>query len=161
MNARPELRLLREQAEEADRLHLKSRELLVSAVRAGAAAGLSQRDIASAVGRSQPEVSRLLRFHGRTVLAHRLTRKRADVLTIAARHGASNVRVFGSVSKGADRDGSDIDLLVDLTEETSLFGLSRLEGDLSELLGVPVDVVPASGLRPHLADEVLRGAVPL
>ncbi len=59
---------LQAEARAADLLYVRSRKILVDAVRAGIKAGLSQRDIAEAVGRSQPEVSRLVRFHGQTPL---------------------------------------------------------------------------------------------
>ncbi|MBT2516662.1 nucleotidyltransferase family protein [Streptomyces sp. ISL-90] len=152
---------LRADAHAADELHERSRTLLVGAVRAGAAAGLSQRQIAAAIGRSQPEVSRLLRFHGGSELGRKLTRNRKAILEFAARRGIRNVRVFGSVARGSDRPDSDIDLLVDLAPGTGLFALARLENDLSELLHAKVDVVPARTLREHVAERVLGEAVPL
>lgn len=152
---------LRRQSREADDLHERSRRMLVDAARAGARADLSQREIASAIGRSQPEVSRLLRFHGTTELGRRLTRNRAQVIQLARAHGAENLRVFGSVGRSADTPESDIDLLADLRAGTSLFDIARIERELGDLLGVPVDLVPADSLRGHLADEVLREAVPL
>jgi predicted nucleotidyltransferase len=152
---------LRADAQAADKLHERSRTLLVEAVRSGAAAGLSQREIAAAIGRSQPEVSRLLRFHGASQLGRKLTSNRKAILELAASRGIRNVRVFGSVARGTDRRGSDIDLLVDLPAGTSLFSLARLENDLAELLGANVDVVPARTLREHLAERVLNEAVPL
>jgi predicted nucleotidyltransferase len=145
----------------ADELHARSRELLISAARAGTAAGLTQREIAAALRRSQPEVSRLLRFHGSTDLGRRLARRRAEVLTVLKRYGATNPRVFGSVARGTDRPGSDIDLLVDLPRELSLFTLARLERDLSEILDAPVDVVTASTLRDPVAESARQDAVPL
>ena len=152
---------LRTQARAADELHERSRTLLINAVRAGASAGLSQREIANAVGRSQPEVLRLLRFRGTTELGRRLTHNRKSILDLAAARGIRNVRVFGSVAKGTDRDGSDVDLLVDVPADTSLFALARLESDLEVLLGAKVDVVPAGSLRTNLAQGVLSKAVPL
>lgn len=152
---------LRAEAASADELHRRSRAQLVGAVRTGAAAGLSQREIAEAIGRSQPEVSRLLRFHGRSELGRRLGANRSSVVRIAGDHGARNVRVFGSVARGTDDDRSDVDLLVDLDEGTGLFSLARLEVELAELLGTHVDVVPARSLRSNVADQVLSEAVPL
>lgn len=152
---------LRADARAADELHERSRTLLVDAVRAGAAAGLSQRQIAAAIGRSQPEVSRLLRFHGASELGRKLTRNRKAILELAASRGTRNVRVFGSVARGDDRPDSDIDLLVDVASGTGLFALARLENDLAELLHAKVDVVPARTLREHLAERVLSEAVPL
>ena len=135
--------------------------MLVDAVRDGAAAGLSQREIASAIGRSQPEVSRLLRFHGSTPLGRKLVRTGTDPGLIAATYGVRNIRVFGSVARGTMRSGSDIDLLVDLPDGIGLFALARLENELADLLDAPVDVVPAARLRAHLATQVLEEAVPL
>ena len=86
------VRRLQSDARMADELHARSRELLISAARAGTAAGLTQREIAAALQRSQPEVSRLLRFHGSTDLGRRLARRRAEVLTVLKRYGATNPR---------------------------------------------------------------------
>jgi uncharacterized protein len=152
---------LRADARAANELHERSRTLLVDAVRTGAAAGLSQREIAAAIGRSQPEVSRLLHFHGTSNLGRRLTRNRKKILEAIAAYGIRNVRVFGSVARGTDGPDSDIDLLVDLPAGTSLFTLARLENDLADLLGTKVDVVPAGNLREHLVDRALSEAVPL
>ncbi|MEO9104613.1 MAG: nucleotidyltransferase domain-containing protein [Terrimesophilobacter sp.] len=148
-------------ARRADELHAASRALLVSAARAGAVAGLSQREIASAIGRSQPEVSRLLRFQGRSPAGRTLARNRTAVIRIAAGHGVRNIRVFGSVANGTDSLTSDIDLLADLPQGMSLFELARLENELANHLGRQVDVVPAGSLREHAAARVLGEAVPL
>jgi uncharacterized protein len=152
---------IRDDARAADELHERSRRMLVGAARAGASAGLTQRQISEAIGRSQPEVSRLLRFHGRTILGRALEANRMTVIRAAAKAGAKNVRVFGSVSRGDDTAGSDIDLLVDLSPDVGLFALGRLEATLSDILGAPVDVVPASGLRSHLREQVLAEAASL
>ena len=152
---------IRDDARAADKLHERSRKVLVESVRAGAAAGLSQRQIAEAIGRSQPEVSRLLRFRGVTELGRRVERNRAVLLKLLSAHGARNVRVFGSVSRGEDTLGSDVDLLVDFREPLSLFALVRLESSAAELLGASVDIVPASGLRANIAERALAEAVPL
>ncbi|MCX7523437.1 nucleotidyltransferase family protein [Microbacterium sp. STN6] len=152
---------LRADGRAADELHERSRFLLVQAVRKGAAAGLSQREIADAVGRSQPEVSRLLRFHGTSELGRRVARNRKSILKRASAHGVRNVRIFGSVARGVDGPQSDIDFLVDVPAGTSLFSLARLENELAELLGRDVDVVPAGTLRYNLSERVLTEAVPL
>ena len=65
-----------------------------------------------------------------------LAAHRDKLLAIAAGHGASNLRVFGSVVKGIDKEGSDIDLLVDVRKGTSLFGLAGLQLDMEEALGI-------------------------
>jgi len=86
---------------------------------------------------------------------------RAEILRLADSHGASNVRVFGSVARGEDTADSDVDLLVDLAPGTGLVGLGRLERDLRTLLHADVDVVPADSLKPGVASEAIRSAVPL
>ncbi len=149
------------EALEADKLHERSRAMLVSAVRAGAQAGLSQRAIASAIGRSQPEVSRLLRFHGATPRGRALAENRQLVLRLIRSHGGRNPRVFGSVAQGTDTEESDIDLLVDFDRAMSLFDVAGLECKIQEVLGTPVDVVPASSLRANVKTHVLSEAVPL
>jgi uncharacterized protein len=149
------------QAREADELHNRSRRLLVDSVRTGAAAGLSQRAIARAIGRSQPEVSRLLRFHGTTALGRRLHLNRSRILQKLADAGGSNVRVFGSVARGDDRPDSDVDLLVDFAEPPSLFMLGRLEAQMGDLLGASVDIVPADALKPHITDTAVKEAIAL
>jgi predicted nucleotidyltransferase len=73
--------------------------------------------------------------------------RRDQVLAIASRHHASRVRLFGSAARGEDGPDSDIDLLVDFDEDSSLFDLVRLSRDLEALLGRPVDVVSVGGLR--------------
>ena len=153
--------ILTVKAREADELHTQSRAMLVNAVRDGAAAGLSQREIGSAIGRSQPEVSRLLRFQGITPRGQVLAKNRPLVLRIIRSHGGRNTRVFGSVAEGVDNEESDIDLLIDFDQGTGLFDLARLERKLQEALGCPVDVVPASNLHPNVQARVLREAVPL
>jgi predicted nucleotidyltransferase len=152
---------LQAEARAADLLYSRSRKILVDAVRAGIKAGLSQRDIAAAVGRSQPEVSRLIRFQGQTPLGKKLRKHRSEVIKIAKSHGARDLKVFGSVVTGKEHEGSDIDLLVTFDKGVTLMGIVRLEFALGELLGVDVDVVGEKSLRPFLRDRVLGEAVPL
>ncbi len=73
--------------------------------------------------------------------------RREQVMAIAARHHASRVRLFGSAARGDDRPDSDIDLLVDFDEDSSLFDLMRMSRELEALLGRAVDVVSAGGLK--------------
>jgi predicted nucleotidyltransferase/DNA-binding XRE family transcriptional regulator len=103
-----------------------------------------------------PVRARLTGPLGRRVVQHRRALTRA-----ASSHGASNLRVFGSVARGEDTVDSDVDLLVDLAPGTGLIGLAALERDLSQILEANVDVVPASDLKPSIAREVLGEAVPL
>ena len=148
-------------ARTADQLHDESRRLLVNAVRSGVRAGLTQREIAHAIGRSQPEVSRLLRFQGKTELGRRLTQHRKQILEILGTSGIRNVRIFGSVARHEDHPGSDVDLLVDLPTGFSLFALARMERKIAEITHTDVDIVPANGLRGGLSARVLDEAVPL
>ena len=89
------------------------------------------------------------------------TQKRDDILRIAERHGAQNVRIFGSVARGEAREDSDLDVLVDIKPGRSLFDLGGLLIELQELLGCRVDVVTELGLRPRIRERVLREAVSL
>ena len=89
------------------------------------------------------------------------TTRRDEILRIAARRGARNVRVFGSVARGESDSHSDIDFLVDLEPGRSLFDLSGLLIDLEAALQAEVDVVTERGLRPRIRDRVLQEAAPL
>ena len=86
---------------------------------------------------------------------------RDEILAIATRHGATNVRVFGSVVRGEAGPDSDVDFLVDLEDGRSLLDLAKLLVDLEQLLNRRVDVVTEKGLRPHAKAPILRGAVAL
>ena len=93
--------------------------------------------------------------------SYALKTHRNRVLEIAHAHGARNVRVFGSVAHGADREGSDIDLLVDVDEGVTLFTLTDLEQALLDLLGVRVDVRTPAEISHYIRDRVLSEARPL
>jgi uncharacterized protein len=90
-----------------------------------------------------------------------LSRVRGQILAVAARHGASNVRVFGSVARGEADAASDIDFLVDFEPGRSLLDLAALLVDLEDLLGHPVDVVTEPGLKARIRQRVLAEAVPV
>jgi predicted nucleotidyltransferase len=90
-----------------------------------------------------------------------LKRKRDEILRVASRHGAYNVRVFGSVARGDARPDSDVDFLVDVGPKRTAFFPGGLIADLEELLGRRVEVVTLGGLYAYLRDRVLREAVPL
>jgi predicted nucleotidyltransferase len=79
----------------------------------------------------------------------------------ARRFRAANPRVFGSVLRGTDRDGSDLDLLVDALPGATLFDLGGLQVELEELLGVPVDLLTPGDLPPRLRERVLAEARPV
>jgi uncharacterized protein len=87
--------------------------------------------------------------------------KRAEILEIATRYGAYNVRIFGSVARGEADQDSDIDFLVEMEPGRSLFDLGGLLYDLREYLGMEVDVITVKGLRIRIRDRVLAEAVPL
>lgn len=87
--------------------------------------------------------------------------KREDIVTIAARHGVKNVRLFGSVARGEDRPDSDVDLLVDAGPTTSSWFPAGLILDLEEILGRPVEIVTDKGLNPLIKERILQEAVPL
>jgi predicted nucleotidyltransferase len=90
-----------------------------------------------------------------------LEAKREEILRVAAKRGARNVRIFGSVARGEADEASDIDILVDLEPGRSLLDLGGLWSELNELLGRKVEVVTEKGLRERIRDRVLREAVPL
>jgi predicted nucleotidyltransferase len=113
------------------------------------------------MGRSQPEISRLLHFLPSTPRGRLLARHRDEVLRIARDHGGSDVRVFGSVARGTDTPESDIDLVITLPQETSLMTLAHIERDMSAVLGCRVDVVSARNLRESVAERVRLEGVPL
>jgi predicted nucleotidyltransferase len=86
---------------------------------------------------------------------------RAQIQEIAARHGARNVRVFGSLARGSGTADSDLDLLISLEKGRSLLDLVALKQELEDVLGCAVDVVTDRSLSPHLRPHVLREAVAL
>ena len=87
--------------------------------------------------------------------------KRQEILTIAQRRGAKNIRIFGSVSRHEARPDSDIDLLIDLEPERSLLDMGGLAMDLQQLLNHKVDVITEAGLRPRIRADILKDARPL
>ncbi len=90
-----------------------------------------------------------------------LKEKRAEILQIAERHGAYNVRVFGSVARGEAGPESDIDLLVEMGQKHSSFFPGGLIIDLEKLLGRKVQVVTVKGLHHYIRNRVLQEAVVL
>ena len=90
-----------------------------------------------------------------------LAQKRNEVLALTARSKAGNVRVFGSVRHGEDKDGSDIDLIVDPLPGATLFDLGELQVELEELLGVRVDLLTPGDLPAKFRERVLKDAVPV
>jgi len=90
-----------------------------------------------------------------------LRAKREAILAIAAKHGATNVRVFGSVARNEATDTSDVDFLMDLRRDKGLLDYVELILDLEDLLERPVDVGAPEQLHQIIRDRVLREAVPL
>lgn len=90
-----------------------------------------------------------------------LKAKRAEILRIAAQHGARNVRIFGSVARGEARPESDVDFLVELEPGRSLLDHAALLLELEQLLGCRVDVATERGLRARIRERVLKEAVPI
>lgn len=91
----------------------------------------------------------------------KLAARRDQVLALAAARGASRIRVFGSIARGIDREGSDIDLLVDVPPKTSLLTLIGLQQDLEDALGIKVDLCTESELDSALRGRILAEAQPL
>lgn len=87
--------------------------------------------------------------------------KREDILRLAEKHGAFNVRVFGSVARGEARRDSDVDLLVDFTEGTSIFDVVGLWQDLTEMMGRDVSVIGEDSPDDPFMQRILKDAVPL
>ena len=86
---------------------------------------------------------------------------REAIRRIALSHRVTNVRVFGSVVHGDDTEGSDLDLLVEPTEETTMMDIGAIRYELKQLLGIPVDVLTPRALPEHFRAIVLREATPV
>ncbi|NLA36746.1 MAG: helix-turn-helix domain-containing protein [Actinobacteria bacterium] len=88
-------------------------------------------------------------------------RHRNELLTIGKEYGLRNLRLFGSVARGDDVEGSDVDLLVDLDDHVGAVALAGARRKMEELLNAPVDLVPANQLRAHVRDSAFAEAVAL
>jgi len=93
---------------------------------------------------------------GRLVAAHR--RELNDVLR---RHGATNACIFGSVARGDDHEGSDLDLLVDFAPGTDMIDIIGIKHELEDVLGAAVDLIPRDGLKERVRARAARDLVPL
>ncbi len=140
----------------------------VLALRAMAATGRSQRQIAEDLGISQPAVSqqvnakRALDIAGSPAPADVLVEAAAPLVKeLAATLGFTDVAVFGSVARGEARPDSDIDLLVAPPVGATIEDMSRLRETIGRVLGRSVDVVSYGGLKPGLDDDIRREAVRL
>jgi predicted nucleotidyltransferase len=136
----------------------------VLALRAMVATGLSQRQIAEALGITQPAVSQQLKFAPELNDVHPevLIEAGAPVLnSLAADHGYTRLAVFGSIARHEARPDSDIDLVVQAPEGTSSFEFIRFKQLLEQVLGREIDLIEYGGLKPRLDDDIRREAVPL
>jgi predicted nucleotidyltransferase/DNA-binding XRE family transcriptional regulator len=154
-------------------------------------AGLTQQEVARRAGTSQSAVARyetgvsspsvntferLIRAAGAELqfstrpapasdlsgeMATTLRRFRLEILRLARQAGASNVRIFGSVARGENRVGSDIDLLVDFDISKGLIPIVVLTQQIESLINIPVDIAPVDLLKPAIARNAVRDAVPL
>ena len=152
---------LERETREADAEMRAARARFVAAVRRARASGMTQREIAAHSNRSQPEIRRLLQFHGTSPHARRLRARRDELVGLLAAHGLRNVRVFGSTASGRDTEDSDIDLLVTAEAPLGLLAQARAELAASELLGVPVDLVLDDAIRPDLRERIVGEAIAL
>jgi len=90
-----------------------------------------------------------------------LQANRAAIRSVVERHHARNARVFGSVLHGDDKEGSDLDILIDPTPNTTLMDVARIQVELEKLLGVAVDVLTPKALPDKFLGVVLAEAVPV
>ncbi|MCA1784318.1 MAG: nucleotidyltransferase family protein [Dermatophilaceae bacterium] len=93
---------------------------------------------------------------GMLVAAHR-----EELKQVLRHHGVMNVRIFGSVARGEDAIGSDVDLLVDFAPGTSLFDILRIQDELETILGVEVDLIPDAGLKSRVRMQVEQDLIAL
>ncbi len=134
----------------------------VLALRAMVATGMSQRQIAEALGISQPAVSQQLKFAPELQDVHPelLVDAAAPVLTaLAAEHGYLRLAIFGSVARHQARPDSDIDLIVEAPAGTSSFDFIAFRQLLEQVLGRDVDLIDYGGLNHRLDDDIRREAV--
>jgi predicted nucleotidyltransferase len=87
--------------------------------------------------------------------------RQSEIRSIAAKHGAGNVRVFGSVARGEASVNSDVDILIDIVGPTTPWFPGGLLADLEKALGHRVDIVIARSLHPLIRESVLKEAIPL
>jgi uncharacterized protein len=134
----------------------------VLALRAMAATGMSQREIAAALGISQPAVSQQLKAAQDLAKVHPATLLEAAtpvLKRVAEEAGYARLAVFGSVARHEARPDSDIDLLVEAPEGTSSFGFIRFKQLIEQVLGRELDLVDYGALKPMLDDDIRREAV--
>ncbi len=132
----------------------------IFALRALTATGLSQRDLASTLGVSQPAISQQLRSAGPTVHPKLLLDAATPILkAVSAAQGYTRLAVFGSVARGEAGAQSDLDLLIQPPPGTSSFDFIRFKALLEKILHCNVDLVSYGGLSPELDADIQRDAV--
>jgi uncharacterized protein len=134
----------------------------VLALRAMVATGMSQRQIADAIGITQPAVSQQLKFAPELEEVHAevLLEAAAPILkALATDQGYTRLAVFGSVARHQATHDSDIDLLVEAPKGTSSFGFIRFKQLVERVLGREIDLIDYGGLKPKLDDDIRREAV--
>ncbi len=132
------------------------------ALRSMVATGMSQREIANALGVSQPAVSQQLKSASDLSGVHpdRLVEAAAPVLRrLAEDSGYRRLAVFGSVARREAREDSDIDLVVEAPEGSSTFDFIRFKQLLERVLGREIDLIEYGGLKPKVDDDIRREAV--
>ena len=132
------------------------------ALRAMAATGMSQRQIADALGVTQPAVSRQLKFGPGLDDVHPevlLEAARPVLKALTAEHRYPRLAVFGSIARHEARKDSDIDLLVETPEGTSSFDFIRFKQLIEQVLGREVDLVSYSGLKANVDEDIRREAM--
>ena len=90
-----------------------------------------------------------------------LKEKRGQILTVAKRHGARTIQVFGSLARGESRRDSDVDFLIELEPGRTLLDIVAIKQDLEDLLQRKVDVVTEDAVSPYLKDEIVTQAISL
>ncbi|MGQ0626003.1 MAG: nucleotidyltransferase domain-containing protein [Sporichthyaceae bacterium] len=131
-------------------------------LRAMAATGMSQRQIAAALGVSQPAVSQQLKAAPDLAQVHpeTLIEAASPILKeVAESRGFRDLAVFGSVARRSARKDSDIDLLIRVPRGTAISGMVELQDTFARILGRPIDLVSYGGLKSRIDDDVLREAV--
>lgn len=113
-----------------------------------------------------PDVPSYLRYpyaqrQAKVKSSESLLKHRDEIRSVVAANHAKNARVFGSMLRGTDHEGSDLDLLVDPTDETTLFDIARIKGTLEMLLGIKVDVITPKALPERFRSRVLAEAAPV
>ncbi|MGL5866975.1 MAG: nucleotidyltransferase family protein [Dermatophilaceae bacterium] len=91
----------------------------------------------------------------------RVAARRVELLEVLHRHGVTNPEIFGSAARGDDHEGSDVDLLVDFAPGTDIIDIIGITRELENVLGVPVDVVPRTGLKERVRSRAARDLLPL